>query len=137
MNILLKPNLEEFITEKVKAGQYPDASGVVNDALEMLWEQDHFTPEHEAYLRRELRLGLDQLVRGERADFTAEKIIAEERQRRASEQPHKATGERKHDGWPVCIARPGRAGLPRHLALHRRGLVNILGRTHSWRVCVA
>jgi len=97
MNVLLKPKLEEFIAEKVKAGQYTDANDVVNEALEVLWEQEQFTPEHEADLRREVRRGLDQLDRGEYADFTADTIIAEERQRLGLGQPGKPAGERHAD----------------------------------------
>jgi putative addiction module CopG family antidote len=83
MNVLLKPELEKFMAEKLSAGQYTDANDMVNDALELLKEQEEFTPEHEAYLRREVRRGLDQLDAGQYADFNAAKIIAEERQRLA------------------------------------------------------
>jgi antitoxin ParD1/3/4 len=83
MNVLLKPELEQFISEKVKAGQYTDASDIVNEALEMLREQEQFTPEHEAFLRQEVRKGLKQLDEGQRAQFDARKIIAEERSRLA------------------------------------------------------
>ena len=81
MNVSLKPNVEAFVADKIKAGQYRNASDVVNEALEMLMEQEHSTPEYEAYLRAELQRGVDQLDRGERAIFTAETIIAEERNR--------------------------------------------------------
>ena len=76
MDVLLKPDLEKFVADKVKAGQYADASDVVNEALEALKEREEFTPEHEQYLRRELRRGLEQLDQGRRATFDAEKIIA-------------------------------------------------------------
>jgi antitoxin ParD1/3/4 len=81
MNVLLKPELEKFIAEKVTAGQYADASDIVNEALEVLKEQEEFTPEHETYLRREVRRGLEQLEAGQCSDFDARKIIDEERQR--------------------------------------------------------
>ncbi len=81
MNVLLKPELEKFVAEKVKTGQYADASDIVNEALEVLKEQEEFTPEHEAYLRREVRRGIEQLDAGQCAVFDAKKIIAEERQR--------------------------------------------------------
>jgi antitoxin ParD1/3/4 len=81
MKILLKPELQEFIAEKLKEGQYADASDVVNDALEVLKEQEEFTPQHEVYLRKELKRGLEQLDRGQHSSFTAESIIAEERRR--------------------------------------------------------
>jgi len=86
MHVLLKPELEKFIAEKLKAGQYADASDVVNEALEVLKEQEQFTPEHEEYLRREVRRGLDQLEHGESAQFNAESIIAEERRRLAAQR---------------------------------------------------
>ena len=54
MKILLKPELEKFVADKVKAGQYADASDIVNEALDVLKEQEEFTPQHEAYLRREV-----------------------------------------------------------------------------------
>ena len=81
MNVLIKPELEKFVAEKVTAGQYVDASDVVNDALEVLKDQEHFTPEHETYLRKEVARGLEQLDAGQFADFDAKRIIAEERQR--------------------------------------------------------
>jgi antitoxin ParD1/3/4 len=86
MNVLLKPDLEKFIADKLKTGQYTDANQVVNKALEVLKEQDEFTPEHERYLRLELQRGIDQLERGEYAQFNAEKIIAEERRRIAGQK---------------------------------------------------
>lgn len=86
MDVLLKPELEHFVSETVKTGRYADVNAVVNEALEVLMEQEQFTPEHEAYLRVEVRRGLEQLDRGERAQFTAEQIIAEERQRLVSQR---------------------------------------------------
>jgi antitoxin ParD1/3/4 len=86
MDVLLKPEIEKFVAEKVKAGQYADASQIVNEALEVLKEQEDFTPEHEAYLRREVRRGMEQLDRGGLADFTAEKIIADERRRQVDKR---------------------------------------------------
>jgi len=84
MNVSLKPELERFVAEKVKAGQYADVNAVVNEALEVLKEQEEFSPEEEAYLRGEVQRGLEQLDRGERSEFDAEKIIAEERERLAN-----------------------------------------------------
>jgi antitoxin ParD1/3/4 len=86
MQILLKPELEKFVVEKVKAGQYADASDIVNEALEILREQEEITPEHEACLKREVQHGLEQLDRGEFSEFGAEQIIAEERHRLAKGQ---------------------------------------------------
>lgn len=86
MNVLLKPELEKFVADKVKAGQYADVSAIVNEALEVLKEQEEFTPEHEAYLRREVEQGLEQLNRGQSRVFDAEQIITEERRRLGGEK---------------------------------------------------
>jgi antitoxin ParD1/3/4 len=86
MDVSLKPDLEKFVAERLKGGQYADASQIINEALEVLQEQEDFTPKHEAYLRQELRRGLEQLDHGQLADFDAEKIIAQERQRLAGER---------------------------------------------------
>ena len=83
MNVLLKPELERFVAEKIKAGQYADPSALVNDALEVLREQEAFDPRHEAYLRHEIKRGIEQLDRGEFAGFDAETIIRQERFRKA------------------------------------------------------
>lgn len=83
MNVLLRPELEKFVAEKVKAGQFADASDIVNEALKVLKEQEEFAPGEEDYLRREVRRGIEQLDQGQCSNFTAETIIAEERARLA------------------------------------------------------
>jgi antitoxin ParD1/3/4 len=88
MYVLLKPELARFVDEKVRNGQYQGPSDIVNEALQVLKEQEELTPEHEAYLRREVRRGIEQLDRGEHADFTAESIIAQERRRMAGGKGH-------------------------------------------------
>jgi hypothetical protein len=42
-------------------------------------DHEESAPAHEAYLRREVRRGVEQLDRGEVGRFDAEKIIREER----------------------------------------------------------
>ena len=86
MNVTLKPDLERFITEKTRTGQFADASDVVNEALELLREQEQFTPAQEAYLRREVKRGLDQLDQGQFSTLTTDQIIAQERTRLAAKQ---------------------------------------------------
>ena len=81
MHITLDPELEKFVEEKVRAGQYAGPSDVIREALSAFREQQELTPEYDDYLQRELAVGLEQAHRGEYADFDAEKIIAEGRQR--------------------------------------------------------
>ena len=82
MNVMLKPELEAFVADKVKSGQYANPSELVNEALEALREQEQYSPEQEEYLRREIKKGLDELDAGKYSEFNAEKIIAQERARR-------------------------------------------------------
>jgi antitoxin ParD1/3/4 len=82
MDVTLKPELEKFVAEKIKAGCFAQPSDVINAALELYWEQEEFTPEQEKYLKREIQKGIEQLDRGEYGSFDAERIIAEGRARR-------------------------------------------------------
>jgi antitoxin ParD1/3/4 len=86
MNVSLRPELERFVAERISKGGYANPSEVVNEALEVFKEQEGFTPEHEAYLQREVQRGLDQLDAGECAVFDARTIIAEERRRGGRER---------------------------------------------------
>jgi putative addiction module CopG family antidote len=90
MTILLKPELRKFVADKVKAGQYTDANDLLNEAVEVLRDQERFTPKHEAYLRRELQHGLKQADRGQYSDFNAETIIAEGRAKLAAAKKTRA-----------------------------------------------
>jgi Arc/MetJ-type ribon-helix-helix transcriptional regulator len=47
MIVQLKPDLEKYIAEKVRAGQNADASDIINEALELFREQEEFIPKYE------------------------------------------------------------------------------------------
>jgi antitoxin ParD1/3/4 len=76
MQIKLHPELQKFVEEKVRAGEFDDADCVINCALAVLRTHD-LTPEEVNDLRREIDIGVAQADRGEFVDFTAEEIIAE------------------------------------------------------------
>ena len=86
MRVQIKPELKKFVAEKVRTGQDSDVSDLVNEALEVLRDQEDFTPDHAAYLGQELRRGAEQLDAGQTSSLTAEQIIAEERARRARDK---------------------------------------------------
>ena len=67
MKVSLSPELERFVEEKVRAGQYQNADEVVNSAVDMLRQQETLSAEDIAELRREIAIGLEQLERGESA----------------------------------------------------------------------
>ncbi len=77
MEISLPPELEQFVTAKVQSGDYPTAGEVVRDGLRLLQERERVRQIRLEELRNEIAIGIDQLNRGEYAEFTAETVIAE------------------------------------------------------------
>jgi antitoxin ParD1/3/4 len=71
MNVSLSPELERFVEEKVRAGQYQTADDVISSALSILRQQESLSAEDIAELRREVALGIEQLDRGESAPWDA------------------------------------------------------------------
>lgn len=71
MKVSLTPELERFVEEKVRAGQYESADDVVNSAVAMLRQQETLSAEDIAELRREIAIGLEQLDRGKSSPWDA------------------------------------------------------------------
>ena len=74
MNVSLSPELERFVEEKVRVGQYRTADEVISSALSILRQQESLSAEDIADLRREIELGIEQLDRGESAPWDAEAL---------------------------------------------------------------
>ena len=70
MSVVLSPETEEMIREKVESGHFPTADEVVQEALRLLDARERQL----AHLRAEVAKGLDQLDRGEGAELTAERM---------------------------------------------------------------
>lgn len=68
MNINLTPELEQIVSNKVASGMYNSASEVVREALRLMTEQDEIKRLKLESLRADIRIGLDQLDRGEVVD---------------------------------------------------------------------
>ena len=66
MNVILTPELEAMIQEKVVSGDYSDPSEVVREALRLLEERDRQLER----LRAELATGLEQIARGTTVAYT-------------------------------------------------------------------
>lgn len=81
MNVSLTPELEAFVREKVDSGRYTSSSEVVREALRLLEREERWRAERLAELRREIKIGIDQLDRGEYSTATAEDIIRMGRER--------------------------------------------------------
>jgi len=65
MNVLLTPELENLVNEKVKSGLYDSASEVICESLRLLQERDELKRIRRDELRREIMLGVEQVRRGE------------------------------------------------------------------------
>lgn len=79
-HIVLHDELEDFLTELVRSGQYGNEKEVFESALSLLKAQEEQDlPGDVEELRAELDVGIAQFERGERAAFTAEDIIREGR----------------------------------------------------------
>ena len=65
MNVSLTPELEEFVSSKVKAGLYQSNSEVVRQGLRLLIEREQMLEARLGELKAEVREGLDQARRGE------------------------------------------------------------------------
>ncbi len=65
MNVSLTPELESLVQQKVQSGLYSSASEVVREALRLLNDRDTIQQQRMVELRREIKVGLDQLDRGE------------------------------------------------------------------------
>jgi antitoxin ParD1/3/4 len=85
MNVSLTPQLEKFVSAKVKSGRYNSASEVVREALRLLEEHDSARAAQLAEFNGELGRRLAALDRGEVNDPAA----ARTRLQRKSEQRRK------------------------------------------------
>jgi antitoxin ParD1/3/4 len=79
MNILLQPDVQKFVEEKVKSGQYASPEEAVNLLLTHVRQQEELSPQDIEEVRSEIDRGIREAERGEFAEFTAEDIIAEGR----------------------------------------------------------
>ncbi|MFT7389630.1 MAG: antitoxin ParD1/3/4 [Candidatus Endobugula sp.] len=86
MNVLLRPQLEHFVKQKVNTGLYNSASEVLREALRLLEEQDNVKQHKLDALRKDLDVGLEQLDRGEGGPVDIEKIKARGRERLKQEK---------------------------------------------------
>lgn len=74
MNVTLRPELERFVEERIRAGQFENPDDAINAALTTLREQETLTADDVAELRREIAIGIEQLDRGESAPWDAEAL---------------------------------------------------------------
>ena len=86
MRVQLLPDLELFVAQRVKAGQYASASEVVNGALALFQAQERWVSDHVPELRRAVAVGLEELDRGEGEPWDVQAIKAEGRRQLAAKR---------------------------------------------------
>ncbi len=78
MSINLRPDIEQFLREKVEMGQFESIEEAANELLALKQEEETLTEEDIAEIRQEVQKGIEQADRGEFSPFTIEEIIAQE-----------------------------------------------------------
>ena len=95
MNVSLTPELENFVSEKVKSGLYNSASEVLRESLRLLKERDLLKEIQLSELRREIMLGVEQIRNGEYTEIKSpeelesftERLIKEAREKYGKQNP--------------------------------------------------
>ena len=86
MNVILRPEIEDLVRQKIESGDYSDETEVIETALRRMDEQDRL-----AWLREAVRIGLDDIDRGDTVRMTPslrEEMIANAMKRaQAGEKP--------------------------------------------------
>ena len=77
MDVTISAELEQFVMGKVQSGEYPNATAVVVDALEVLREQERRTAVELEKLREMVAVGAAELDRGEYGVWDPEALKAE------------------------------------------------------------
>jgi antitoxin ParD1/3/4 len=89
MNVSLTPELEQYVSGKVRSGLYHSASEVIREGLRLLKEKDEIYQRKLDELRREIQIGIDQADRGEVSPFDEETLkgIKAQGRKRSSAKP--------------------------------------------------
>ncbi len=77
MNISLTPELEKLVTDKVESGLYNSASEVVREGLRLLRDHDELRRIRQEELRKEVRLGVEQIRNGQYLEFDSAEELAD------------------------------------------------------------
>jgi antitoxin ParD1/3/4 len=77
MNVSLKPDVQKYVEEKVKTGQYASPEEAVNNLLQQSRQREELTADDIEELRREIDVGINEANHGQFADFDAEDVIAQ------------------------------------------------------------
>ena len=77
MDVLLTPELEALVNEKVKSGRYHSPSEVVREALHLFENYDRLREMRRDELRAEIQKGVDDIKEGRFTTYNSGEEIAE------------------------------------------------------------
>ena len=68
MQVILNPELERIVQDRIHSGQYRTPEEVIREALTVLSDRDRLWQERRAERQQQLAVGLEQADRGELVD---------------------------------------------------------------------
>jgi antitoxin ParD1/3/4 len=77
MNVSLKPDVQKYVEEKVRTGQYASPEEAVNHLLQQSRQREELTADDIEELRREIDVGINDADNGRFSDFDAQSVIAQ------------------------------------------------------------
>jgi putative addiction module CopG family antidote len=78
MDVLLSKDLENFVSEQVKRGNYLSTDEVIGEALLLLKREEQLREIQREELRKEIQKGIDQIKAGQSTTYTSGEALAEE-----------------------------------------------------------
>lgn len=85
MEVLLNPELEQFVVEQVKSGFYHSPSEVIAESLRLFREYEQLNKIKRDQLRQDVQMAIDQIQRGEGQVYYSTEELAEEIKKSAKE----------------------------------------------------
>ena len=85
MEVLLNPELEQFVVEQVKSGFYHSPSEVIAESLRLFREYEQLNKIKRDQLRHDVQMAIDQIQRGEGQVYYSAEELAEEIKKSAKE----------------------------------------------------
>ena len=74
MTLSLTPELKKLLEDRVASGMYPSRREVIREALELLKERDDLRKRKLTALRKDVRIGVEQLEQGVYAEYNQRTI---------------------------------------------------------------
>ena len=74
MELVVSVETQKLIRQTLESGRYQSAREVVEDAVRVLADRDQKKSEFDAYLKREIAIGVEEIERGEGLEYSEETL---------------------------------------------------------------